>query len=226
MSHRRGLVFLVWADIPPELEAGYNEWYNREHVPDRVLRVPGFVQGRRLCALTGAPKYVTFYDLAGPEVLDSDIYVQARRNSDANSQRYQPHFRNVLRLVGDTIADAGQGEGGFAAMLAIDPAGSGESVERWAAQYFRNLVGEPGVVRAGLFRANRACMSDVERLAAGSIRARLRPPDSIPHWIACVEGTARDAVSTIESALSARVAENGGTIRAAALVQQMLRLAP
>ncbi len=30
---------LIWADIPAQHEAGFNEWYNREHLPDRVLGI-------------------------------------------------------------------------------------------------------------------------------------------------------------------------------------------
>ena len=47
---------LIWADIPAEHEAGFNEWYNPEHAPDRVLGIPGFIQARRFVALDGAPK--------------------------------------------------------------------------------------------------------------------------------------------------------------------------
>ena len=59
-------ILIVWADIPAEIEDDYNEWYNREHMPDRILRMPGFLRGRRYVAVesaSGGPKYLTYYDL-------------------------------------------------------------------------------------------------------------------------------------------------------------------
>lgn len=47
-------ILIVWTDIPAEIEADFNEWYNREHLPDRVLRMPGFLRGRRYVCITPA----------------------------------------------------------------------------------------------------------------------------------------------------------------------------
>ena len=224
-SNLAGLAMLVWADIAPEFEAGFNEWYNREHVPDRVLRVPGFVQGRRLVALSGGPRYVMFYDIAGPEVLASEVYIRARRNSDENSRRFQPHIGNVLRLLGDTIADAGQGEGGVAAMVAVEPADDPERFEIWARSALAPVVEQPGIMRARLFRANRGYMADVEQRSAGSVRAGLRPPDRIVKWMLVVEGTLPAHVAAIRDELTPGIRCNGGDVIASAVVQQMMRLA-
>ena len=52
------ITHFIWTDIAPEEEAAFNEWYTSEHMPDRVLRVPGFTRGRRFGALSGGPKYL------------------------------------------------------------------------------------------------------------------------------------------------------------------------
>jgi hypothetical protein len=42
MARKTGKGLLaVWADVDPEVEAEFNEWYDKEHVPER-LAVPGF----------------------------------------------------------------------------------------------------------------------------------------------------------------------------------------
>ena len=63
-------ILIVWTDVAAEIETDFNEWYNREHLPDRILRMPGFLRGRRYVAdaasmeTAGAPKFLT-----GPCVL-------------------------------------------------------------------------------------------------------------------------------------------------------------
>ena len=49
-------LLMVWTDIAPELDERFNEWYMREHMPDRVLRIPGFRHGRRFVSTSGSPR--------------------------------------------------------------------------------------------------------------------------------------------------------------------------
>jgi hypothetical protein len=56
-------ILIVWTDVPIAIEADFNDWYNREHLPDRILRMPGFLRGRRFVARSGTPKFLTLYDL-------------------------------------------------------------------------------------------------------------------------------------------------------------------
>ncbi len=69
---RRGLL-LVMIDIDPSHEHEFTEWYNKEHLPERV-NCPGFLSGRRFEAIEGSPKYLAIYDLETPSVLESDAY--------------------------------------------------------------------------------------------------------------------------------------------------------
>ncbi len=57
--------FMVITNPVPGQEAQYNDWYDRQHIPD-VLRVPGFVAAQRFrvvgeSALPG--QYVAIYEL-------------------------------------------------------------------------------------------------------------------------------------------------------------------
>lgn len=83
-------------NIAPELEAEFNEWYDKEHIP-ALRAVPGVLCARRFRGVSGNRKYVALYHLATPEVPDSAEW-KAARQSEWTS-RLQPHFRDHLRLV-------------------------------------------------------------------------------------------------------------------------------
>jgi hypothetical protein len=91
-----GGLLLNAMNIAPEVEAEFNEWYDKEHIP-ALSAVPGVLSARRFRGGSGNRKYVALYHLATPEVQDSAEWKQARQ-SDWTS-RLQPHFRDHLRLV-------------------------------------------------------------------------------------------------------------------------------
>lgn len=93
---KAGGLLLNAMSIAPELEAEFNEWYDKEHIP-ALSAVPGVLCARRFRAAGGRRTYVALYHLARPEVQESAEWKRARE-SDWTS-RLQPHFRDHLRLV-------------------------------------------------------------------------------------------------------------------------------
>ncbi len=91
-----GGLLLNAMNIAPELEAEFNDWYDKEHIP-ALAAVPGVLGARRFRSTSGNRRYVALYHLATPDVVESDEWKQARQ-SDWTS-RLQPHFRDHLRLV-------------------------------------------------------------------------------------------------------------------------------
>jgi len=79
MATATGLL-AVWMQIPAEGEADLNDWYTKEHLPERIA-IPGFLSALRYVSLEGEPKYMALYDLETPSVLYSDGYIDMRRNS-------------------------------------------------------------------------------------------------------------------------------------------------
>ena len=90
-----GGLLLNAMNIAPALEAEFNEWYDKEHIP-ALAAVPGVLCARRFRG-TGNRKYVALYHLETPDVVESDEWKKARQ-SDWTS-RLQPQFRDHLRLV-------------------------------------------------------------------------------------------------------------------------------
>ncbi|HUE96499.1 MAG TPA: hypothetical protein VMN39_07550 [Longimicrobiaceae bacterium] len=91
-----GGLLLNAMNVVPDVEAEFNEWYDKEHIP-ALGAVPGVLAARRFRGTSGNRKYVALYHLAAPEVQESEAWKKARV-SDWTS-RLQPHFRDHLRLV-------------------------------------------------------------------------------------------------------------------------------
>jgi hypothetical protein len=91
-----GGLLLNAMNVAPELEAEFNDWYDKEHIP-ALAAVPGVLAARRFRGTSGHRRYVALYHLATPDVVESEEWKQARQ-SDWTS-RLQPHFRDHLRLV-------------------------------------------------------------------------------------------------------------------------------
>ena len=88
-------VLIVWTDIPPTIEDEFNAWYDHEHLPDRILRMPGFLRGRRyqlVSTTAGAPKYLTYYNLQNTAFMMSPAHTALRRERPARDRLFVPKF--------------------------------------------------------------------------------------------------------------------------------------
>jgi hypothetical protein len=149
----RGLL-AVWMNVVPEAEADFDAWYTREHIPERV-GVPGFLNGNRYEALRGAPRFLAVYDTESPAVLASTPYLARLDAPTPWTRRVMPHFRDTVRVVGRTVAEAGRGTGGVLRTYRIEPAeGRHEALrEALGGAVPRELAERPGVLRVRLCEA-------------------------------------------------------------------------
>lgn len=108
----------LWNDIDP-LRSDYDTWHTTEHVPER-LSVPGFLLAYRYVLTAGAlPKYFTLYALADIGTLNTDDYRRLIREPTSWTRGMRRDFRNVGRLVCQTIITHGAGVGGFVAVCVV-----------------------------------------------------------------------------------------------------------
>ncbi|OLT15463.1 hypothetical protein BJF78_01930 [Pseudonocardia sp. CNS-139] len=97
-SSERGTgLLLVMIDIDPEFEEDFNRWYDEEHFPER-MNCPGFLSARRFVSVEGGPKYLAFYELENPEVLETPEY-KAMQPPSEWSRRVEPNFKNFKRNI-------------------------------------------------------------------------------------------------------------------------------
>jgi len=66
-------IWMVREDAPDALEADLNRWYDQEHLP--LVTSIGTVRGvRRYRATVGTPRFLTVYDLANAEIVESEAW--------------------------------------------------------------------------------------------------------------------------------------------------------
>jgi hypothetical protein len=80
-------------DVPPEIEADFNAWYDTIYVPN-YEKVPGVIRGRRYRAVTGAPTYLTLYEFEHHKVSESAPWA-AQRDISPVTHRIRPHMRHA-----------------------------------------------------------------------------------------------------------------------------------
>lgn len=181
-----GAVLTVWTDAEADAEADFNEWYNRQHVNERC-DVPGFLSGRRYCAISGRPRYMALYETTGSDVLSSAAYRSVLDNPTDWTRQVMPAFQGLIRAVLDVEARIGRGYGATVASfrprsgVAASPA-----LAEWLTQdAMPAILAQPGIVGAQLLRSTQ------NRTATDSTEGQLRSEaDSTVEWALFVEGGA------------------------------------
>ncbi|MCV3205622.1 hypothetical protein OHD62_06300 [Mesorhizobium sp. YC-39] len=87
-----GLLFVMMRPSAPLIEE-FNEWYDTEHLQDR-MSAPGFLSGNRFQSVSGEqPGFLTLYDLASVDVLDTPEYHRLSR------ENFTPWTRRLMRRI-------------------------------------------------------------------------------------------------------------------------------
>ncbi len=90
-------LLLVGMTPGAKVEAAFNTWYDKEHVP-ALAKVPGVLSARRFRSSGDGPQYVALYHLASPDVVDSAAWKDAS-GSTPMAQPVRDQISNRLRLV-------------------------------------------------------------------------------------------------------------------------------
>jgi hypothetical protein len=140
-------------------EDEFHDWYDMEHVPER-LRVPGFLNAQRRID-TGNPRIsVATYDLDTVAVLQSPPYLAiAGANSSPWTKRTQRFRKSLLRYEGEQIlpGDAvAPGNAGGLLLVGMTPAAADETAfNAWYdTEHVPALARVPGVLSARRYRTS------------------------------------------------------------------------
>lgn len=185
-SQAKGLL-VVWTDIPATVESEFNEWYNREHMRDRIIGVPGFIRGRRFVSRGESPKYFAAYEAHRIDVMASKPYCALLRDPDPTSRRFIPLFQNTIKGICDIAVEAGEAEGAAMAVLRINRTGSDSSALR---QWMKDAL-IPQLMRRHGVVAARYAEKNPEMLAAGTA-GHLRPTDTYIDAMLMIEAVNHD----------------------------------
>ena len=208
MSSETGIL-AVLNNVESGIEAEYDEWYQKEHVPERV-GVPGFRSGRRFRARGCDPEYLSVYGVDSVGVLTSAAYLERLNAPTEWTQRIMPMFRDMRRCVCTVKARAGsEGMGGAATVCQLNvSADAAEGLYDWISNHVLTEIGaSPGIVNAELWRIDAAA----SRIS--TTESDLRVSDrEVPDWGVFVEGVDSEAVEVLEMRLStASLVERGAT---------------
>ena len=99
MSERPRALLAVWFEVQADLDEEFNEWYDREHLPEREL-VPGFLSARRFAAAGQTGVYLALYDLEHVGVLRSPEYLRiSGENESPWTRRMRRKATRLVRAV-------------------------------------------------------------------------------------------------------------------------------
>ena len=156
-------LMIVWADVPAELEADFNRWYNEEHLAE-LLSVPGVLSAARYEAARSGPKHMAVYELESPAVVETEAFKNRPRTEWG--QRVSPSIigsnfmNNVYRMIHPAGLTGEIAESGMAPALQIGrmdvPAEADAEWNEWySGVYVPNYEKVPGCIRGRRWKAVR-----------------------------------------------------------------------
>jgi hypothetical protein len=162
-------ILAIWHDCAAGREIELDAWYQGEHLAER-LAVPGFLLGRRHEALSGSPRYFTFYLTETPDVLASAPYL-ARLNAPTTLTRriMTGVFQNMIRTICRRAATLGRFRGSSIVTLRFPQ----EPARLLVQPLLEKLTEDPAVARAELWQAvqpESLAVAEEERLRGGDRR--------------------------------------------------------
>jgi heme-degrading monooxygenase HmoA len=189
----------TWTDCADGAEADFTEWYNRQHLAERV-GVPGFLSGARYVAERGAPKYLAYYEWESTAVGPSPAYMERQDNPTRWTRRIMSSFQNTIRTVFRRRLRLGLGRGAAAASLRFAPEPGQEArLERRLERILPRLQRHPGMVGVTLLQVD----ADGSRMNSNESRMRAAP-DALAAW--AIHAEAMDMAS-LKRAWTAEVAQ-------------------
>jgi hypothetical protein len=189
-------MLLTSMDIDASDEAEFNQWYDREHLLERVA-INGFLEARRYVAHQGAPKYLCLYSTATFDVLDSPEYRTALMNPTDWSKKTLARFKNMVRAVARITVSRGAGRGAALGIVRLRPAGDKDKL-RTALRNQLDPEKLDGILSMHLIESDPALSKPISD----------DPPASDPgsgDWFVLIDATDVQAVST---ALAGRLGNN------------------
>jgi hypothetical protein len=216
-------LLVTFMNPPADDEAGFNAWYDQEHVPLR-LAVPGFLSGRRYKVPADSPftnkqgpRYLALYELASTSVLQSEPYLRLaveRSERETSMLASIPLIdRRVCELVLD--GDAWTDDAPYQLIVCMTPPPGGEDdfVDWYRQEHIRMLLAVPGWRRVRLFRqieGNGPAFMAVHELETLSVFDHRRYEESISTpWRQRI----RESVLRYERDLFALWRGDGGSLR-------------
>jgi hypothetical protein len=187
--HGKGML-IVFTEVKASDERDLNEWYNREHIDERV-NLPGFHRARRYVAVRGTPKYLATYECDSVGDLATPGYLQLLANQTPWTQAVMARFTQFHRLTLRVQVDMTHGVGGAVAAVRFvpDPHERKPLVAWLQGTVLPKAIARPGMLGAAVAE------NDLE-VAHAPLRHQSmdHPRADEAEWVALLEGADAGAV--------------------------------
>jgi len=183
-------MLIVFTDVKARDERDFNEWYNREHIDERV-NLPGFHRARRYVAVRGAPKYLATYECNSVHDLATPSYLHLLANQTPWTQAVMARFTQFNRLTLRVQVDLAHGIGGALAAVRFVP----DPRERKAlAAWLQETALPKAIARPGMVGAA-AAENDLDVANAPlQDKSMDHPRADEAEWVVLMEGADAGAV--------------------------------
>jgi hypothetical protein len=217
--HGKGML-IVFNEVTASDERDFNEWYNREHIDERV-NLPGFRRARRYVAVRGSPRYLATYECDSVEDLAAPGYLALLANQTPWTQAVMARFTRFQRLTLRVQVDLTHGVGGAVAAVRFVP----DPRERHALLAWLQDIALPRIIaRPGMVGAA-ALENDLE-VANAPLRDKSmdHPRADEVEWVVLLEGGETGAVGAAARTLftSASLKKFGASVAPAVGTYRLL----
>ncbi|MDC0398973.1 hypothetical protein OAN59_04665 [Alphaproteobacteria bacterium] len=198
-------MLITFSETPPEVEEDFNEWYNREHIDERVW-MPGFHRARRYVDANNNAdiKYFATYETDKVEDLADPEYMELLKDQSDWSKKVMSTFTKFDRITANVTIDLSHGFGGACLAARFFPGIEIMSKLRdnLGDNLLPNIVSKPGIIGAVLVENNLSVVNEGRRAQGMEI-----PENETPEWIILIEAQdnkvlSRHANKLIEAGLS------------------------
>ena len=188
-------ILMIATDIDPAHEAEINDWYDHEHLEERVA-IPGFVCARRYRALAAERKYLALYETEKIDVFDGAEYRRRLANQTDRSKRALGNFRRTHRAVGRLALSHGLGMGAALVMMGLpgSAGAAGDATREQIVRLFAKVMARPELIAAHLLESDARLSQPLAETGPASVP--LAAPDD---WFLVIEGADASALQDMDS---------------------------
>jgi hypothetical protein len=192
-------MLVTFTEVAASLEDEFNEWYNREHIDERV-NMPGFHRARRYIAADSATlvKYFATYETDTAEDLSAPAYMELLADQSDWSKKIMSQFSHFDRLTCRISIDQTHGVTGAAGLVRLfPPEAEMNRLREWLRETALPAMCQRQDVMGAALLENDLAVSNVGWLAAGNEI----PADQKTEWLILIDATlpaaARGAAETV-----------------------------
>lgn len=140
-------------DSPPGEEAEFHDWYDTEHIPDRMV-LPGFTAAARYEVDGGEPRWMVVYEVDDLEAFQQPGYLRLKTDPSERTRQMLATVSSFTRFI--CVEQTAVGRRGGGSHLGVEayvvPAENVEGFEAGHDERLRDVATAPGTLGVRRYR--------------------------------------------------------------------------